>query len=109
MLSEESCEACRADAPRVSSEEVGTLMAEIPEWELVTIDSVDRLVREFKFPNFIAAIEFANQVGDLAESVSHHPRLVVEWGRVEVSWWTHKIRGLHRNDFILAARTDQLN
>ncbi len=62
----------------------------------------------FKFKNFVQSLEFTNQVGALAEAEGHHPALLTEWGRVTVTWWTHKIKGLHRNDFIMAAKTDQL-
>lgn len=108
MLSKESCEACRADAPKVSAEEQAALAPEIPEWQLLEVDGVPRLTRVFSFSDFVGALAFANKVGELAESLNHHPKIVVEWGRVEVSWWTHKIRGLHRNDYISAAKTDTL-
>ena len=68
----------------------------------------DSLTRQFKFKNFVQALAFANRVGDLAEQQDHHPAILVEWGRVTVSWWTHVIGGLHQNDFISAAKTDQL-
>ncbi|HSE95394.1 MAG TPA: 4a-hydroxytetrahydrobiopterin dehydratase, partial [Methylomirabilota bacterium] len=60
------------------------------------------------FPTFVAALDFTNRVGALAEAEGHHPALLTEWGRVTVSWWTHAIRGLHRNDFVMAAKTDRL-
>ncbi len=107
-LSEESCVACRADAPRVDDAELTQLRNEIPEWKLVEEDGVPKLQRLFSFSNFADALAFANRVGELAESLGHHPALLTEWGRVTVTWWTHKIHGLHRNDFICAARTDQL-
>jgi 4a-hydroxytetrahydrobiopterin dehydratase len=107
-LSEAHCVACRADAPRVSDDEARELMKEIPDWERHDVDGVPRLVREFPFPDFAAALEFTNKVGRIAEEEGHHPALLTEWGRVTVSWWTHKIRGLHRNDFVMAARTDKL-
>jgi len=62
----------------------------------------------FTIPNFVEALNFTNKVGALAESEGHHPALLTEWGKVTVTWWTHKIGGLHRNDFIMAAKTDQL-
>lgn len=68
----------------------------------------ERLERVFKFRNFVQALEFANKIGALAEEENHHPLLVVEWGRVTVNWWTHKIGGLHKNDFIMAAKADEL-
>lgn len=66
------------------------------------------LVRRIKLKNFVAALEMAGAVGELAESENHHPRLVVEYGSLTVCWWTHAIGGLHKNDFIMAARTDRL-
>ena len=80
----------------------------MPEWELVEVDGVERLRRVFSFDDFAGALAFANEVGELAEREGHHPALLVEWGRTTVSWWTHKIRGLHRNDFVMAAKTDRI-
>ncbi len=100
------CVACRRDAPRVTAKEIEELHPQVPEWELVERDAVARLERVFRFPNFIAALAFTRQVGELAEQEGHHPALLTEWGRVTVTWWTHKISGLHRNDFIMAAKTD---
>lgn len=107
-LTNEHCEACRRDSPRVTAEEVAALKPRIPDWELVSPDGVDRLERTFAFKDFARALAFTNRVGELAEAEGHHPKLVTEWGQVGVSWWTHKIRGLHRNDFIMAAKTDEL-
>ena len=107
-LNQENCEACRADAPKVSDEELAELIRAIPEWVVEVRDGVMQLERVFKFSNFVDALAFTNQVGDLAEKEGHHPALLTEWGQTTVTWWSHKIRGLHRNDFIMAARTDQL-
>ena len=107
-LLQSKCEACRADAPRVSDEELAELIREIPDWEAVVVDNVLRLEREFSFKNFVEAIEFTKKVGELAEREDHPPAILTEWGKVKVSWWTHKIKGLHRNDFISAAKTDAL-
>jgi 4a-hydroxytetrahydrobiopterin dehydratase len=104
----EKCVACRRDAPRVTEEEMITLHPLIPDWELQDHSGVPRLVRMFRLPNFREALAFTQRVGELAEEEGHHPALLTEWGRVTVSWWTHKIRGLHRNDFIMAAKTDAL-
>ena len=84
------------------------LRAQIPDWELIEVDGVKRLQRLFRFGDFAEALAFTNRVGELAEREGHHPQLVTEWGRTTVTWWTHKIRGLHRNDFIAAAKTDEL-
>jgi 4a-hydroxytetrahydrobiopterin dehydratase len=102
------CVACRRDAPTVTEEELAELLPEVPDWELVEIDGIKRLQRVFTFDDFAQSLEFTNAVGRLAESEEHHPALLTEWGRTTVSWWTHKIKGLHRNDFIMAAKTDLL-
>jgi 4a-hydroxytetrahydrobiopterin dehydratase len=103
-----TCEACHRDAPRATEQEVADLGGQIPDWELLVRDDIDRLERSFSFENFVDALAFTNRVGELAELEGHHPALLTEWGRVTVTWWTHKIRGLHRNDFIMAAKTDAL-
>jgi 4a-hydroxytetrahydrobiopterin dehydratase len=103
-----TCVACRRDAPTVTDEEMAELRPQVPHWELVEIDGIKRLQRVFSFPDFARALDFTNSVGRLAEEEGHHPALLTEWGRTTVSWWTHKIKGLHRNDFIMAAKTDQL-
>ena len=108
ILVEERCVACRRDSPRVSEEEIADLKPQIPEWNLVEHDGIPRLERIYRFKDFTEALAFTNRVGELAESEGHHPAILTEWGRVTVSWWTHKIKGLHRNDFIMAAKTDQL-
>ena len=107
-LSAERCVACRRDSPRVTEAEIAELGREIPDWQLLERDGIARLERLFPFPDFAGALAFTNRVGALAEEEGHHPALLTEWGRVTVTWWTHKIRGLHRNDFIMAAKTDAL-
>jgi len=105
-LTEEKCVACRADAPVVTEEEIRELRPQISEWVMIEEDSIPKLDRLFKFPNFLTALQFTDAVGKIAEKEGHHPRIVTEWGRVRVTWWTHKIRNLHRNDFVMAAKTD---
>ena len=107
-LNQQQCDACRADAPRVTEQEANELQQQIPDWERVELDGVLQLRRVFKMKNFVEALAFANRVGELAEQQGHHPALLVEYGKVTVRWWTHKINGLHHNDFIMAARTDLL-
>ncbi len=107
-LTEMHCEACRAGAPTVSDAEVAGLKPQIPDWELTEPDGIPRLQRVYSFKNFADALAFTNRVGEIAEAAGHHPALTTEWGRVTVAWWTHKIKGLHRNDFIMAAKSDQL-
>lgn len=107
-LTQQQCEVCRVGAPKVTGEEIAEYKPQIPDWEITEHEGEQHLERIFTFKNFAAALAFTNQVGALAESEGHHPALLTEWGKVTVSWWTHKIGGLHRNDFIMAAKTDQL-
>ncbi|MBA3383588.1 MAG: 4a-hydroxytetrahydrobiopterin dehydratase [Actinobacteria bacterium] len=107
-LTDATCVACRRDAPTVSDAEIDELRPQIPEWDLVEPDGIKRLRRVFPFDDFAQALEFTRRVGEIAEAEGHHPALLTEWGRTTVSWWTHKIKGLHRNDFIMAAKTDAL-
>jgi 4a-hydroxytetrahydrobiopterin dehydratase len=107
-LAQATCVACRRDAPPVTEAELAELLPQIPEWELVELDGIKRLRRVFSFADFAESLAFANRVGEIAEQQGHHPALLTEWGRTTVTWWTHKIRGLHRNDFVMAAKTDAL-
>ena len=108
-LIQQKCVACRADAPRVADDELPDLLKQIPDWQPVTDDSVLKLNKVFNFDNYSDAISFTNKIAQLAEEEDHHPAILLEWGRVQVTWWTHKIGGLHKNDFIAAAKTDLLN
>jgi 4a-hydroxytetrahydrobiopterin dehydratase len=92
----------------VTDEEIAELHPRVSDWELTEDDGIKRLDRTFKVHDFAEAIALADDVGQAAEWEGHHPRLTVEWGRVNVAWWTHKIKGLHRNDFIMAAQTDEI-
>ncbi|MES9824177.1 MAG: 4a-hydroxytetrahydrobiopterin dehydratase [Candidatus Thiodiazotropha endolucinida] len=107
-LTEEKCEACRADAPKVSDDELANLIRNIPDWNIEVRNGIMQLEKTFPFKNFVDSLEFTNRVGALAEDEGHHPALLTEWGKTTVTWWSHKIKGLHRNDFIMAAKTDQL-
>ena len=107
-LTAQTCDACRPDAPTVTPEERKQLHAEVPDWAIIERDGIPQLSRSFGFPDFAEAIAFTDEIGALAEDEGHHPALLTEWGRVTVTWWTHKIRGLHQNDFIMAAKTDEL-
>lgn len=106
-LKQMKCTACQKGAPPVSEEEMQEMKPQVPDWNLVEREGIPRLERVFKFGNFAQALDFTNRVGAQAEEEGHHPALLLEWGKVTVTWWTHKIKNLHRNDFIMAARTDQ--
>ena len=107
-LAKERCVACRRDSPRVTDEELGQLHPDVSDWTLTDEGGIKRLGRTFAFRDFAGALEFTSRVGESAEQEGHHPRIVLEWGKVEVAWWTHKIKGLHRNDFIMSAKTDDI-
>ena len=106
QLAQSICTACRKGEPTVTEAELAEFQPQVPEWHLIEVDGVQRLQRVFTFDDFVDALAFTNKVGALAEAAGHHPALLTEWGKTTVTWWTHKIRGLHRNDFIMAAKTD---
>ena len=103
------CVACRAGEPTVTDSEIDMLRPQIPEWQIKEVDGIKRLERVFKFKNFAQALEFTNKVGAIAEEENHHPLMITEYGRATINWWTHKIGGLHKNDFIMAAKTDKIH
>ena len=107
-LASEKCVACRPDAPRMTEAEIAQIRATVPEWQVAARDGIPRLERVYAFDDFVQALAFTNRVGQIAEAEGHHPAILTEWGKVTVAWWTHKIRGLHRNDFIMAAKTDEV-
>ena len=107
-LTQERCVACRKDSPRVTDAEIGALKPQIPAWNIVEHNEIPSLERAYRLKNFAQALDFTNKVGALAEEEGHHPAILTEYGKVTVVWWTHKIKGLHRNDFIMAAKTDQI-
>ena len=107
-LSQSSCEACRVDAPVLSEQEIKELSVQIPSWIVHEEDGIKRLICSFAFSSYEDSVNFTNKVAELAEQEDHHPEIVLEWGNVTVSWWSHKIKGLHKNDFICASKTDDL-
>ena len=107
-LSDFRCVPCRGGEPVLTDEEIAELQPQVAQWTVYERDGIKRLERTFKFKNFLQALEFTGRIGALAEVEGHHPALLTEWGYVTVTWWTHKIKGLHRNDFIMAAKTDEI-
>lgn len=107
-LTQLSCVACRGDSPPAGEEEIAAYLEFVPEWKLVEVRGTRRLRRVFRFQDFAGALAFANVVGEVAEQEGHHPSILIEWGRLTVTTWTHAIRALHQNDFILAAKIDRL-
>lgn len=107
-LTQSSCVPCRGGVPTLTGAEISTLAPDVPGWRVVDREGIPRIEREYAFQDFRTALDFTIAVGELAEREGHHPDIHLSWGRVRVETWTHKIRGLHRNDFILAAKCDQL-
>lgn len=107
QLNQARCLPCEGGIPPASDEEIASYRPQVPDWQITEVDGIKHLTRRFSFDNFVHALAFTNRVGELAEEESHHPALLTEWGRVTVSWWTHAVKGLHKNDFIMAAKTDE--
>ena len=107
QLKAKTCVACRVGEPTLKKAEIGKFLEEVDAWELGS--NPDKIVREFEFGDFKGAILFVNKVADLAESEGHHPNIYIHsYKNVKIELWTHKIGGLHENDFILAAKIDEL-
>jgi 4a-hydroxytetrahydrobiopterin dehydratase len=94
------------DATALQPADIAPLLPALPAWSVQTLHDVMQLQRTFTFNNFAQALAFTNSIGELAEQANHHPALLTEWGSVTVRWWTHVLDGLHRNDFIMAARCE---
>lgn len=105
-LSQLKCVACRGGEPTLTDEQIIELQPQVPDWQVREVDGVKRLERVYKLKNFVEAMAFTTKIAMIAEKEDHHPLIITEWGRVTVQWWTHKIGGLHQNDFIMAAKTD---
>jgi 4a-hydroxytetrahydrobiopterin dehydratase len=104
-LKSKTCVPCRGGVSALTSEEISPLLAELSDWQVV---ENHHLLKEFKFRDFVSALEFTNKVGAIAEAEGHHPDILLRWGSVEITIWTHKIDGLTESDFILAAKIDAL-
>jgi 4a-hydroxytetrahydrobiopterin dehydratase len=107
-LADIKCIPCQGGEPPLLEDEIDAFYPQVSEWKVVERNGIKRLERTFKFNNFAQALVFTNKVGQLAEREGHHPAILTEWGKVTVTWWTHKINGLHQNDFAMAAKTDRL-
>jgi 4a-hydroxytetrahydrobiopterin dehydratase len=105
-LAAQRCEPCRGGVPALDRAAAEALLPRVPGWSLK--DGPDRVEREFRFPDFAQAQSFAVQVGGVCEAEGHHAEIRYGWGYCGVSFWTHKINGLHENDFIMAAKVNAL-
>jgi len=107
-LAADQCAVIRGGEAKLTEAEIQDLLLHIQQWNLREVNGMKRLEKVFKFKNFAEAMEFTNKVGRIAEEEDHHPLIITEWGKVTVNWWTHKVGGLHKNDFIMAAKSDKL-
>lgn len=107
-LTNQKCEPCSGNSPPVSDEEIAELKPQVPDWKIREEAEERRLERTYKLPDFRTALNFTNRIGEEAEKEGHHPALLTEYGKLTVTWWTHAISALHKNDFIMAAKTDEL-
>jgi 4a-hydroxytetrahydrobiopterin dehydratase len=106
QFADKQCVPCRGGVPPLKGKELDTLHKSVPEWSVV---DEHHLHREYKFPDFAKALEFVNRVGAVAEEQGHHPDILLAWGKVGVTLWTHKVDGLTESDFIMAAKIDRIN
>ena len=106
-LLNQTCEACEIGAPLVSKDEQAKLLANLDGW-IIDRSENPKLVNEYRFKSYADASRFVTLIVNLAESEDHHPKITLEWGLVILEWWSHKIKGLHMNDFICAAKSNEL-
>ncbi|HEY3131996.1 MAG TPA: 4a-hydroxytetrahydrobiopterin dehydratase [Acidobacteriota bacterium] len=104
-LAEKKCVPCKGGMPPLTAEQIKPLQRQVSGWEVIENHHIKK---QFKFPDFKTALDFANKVGELAEEEDHHPDILLAWGKAEITLWTHKAKGLTENDFILAAKIDQV-
>jgi 4a-hydroxytetrahydrobiopterin dehydratase len=105
-LTSKSCKPCEGGTPRLSASEVGALLGQVRGWQ--AIDDNRKLTKQRRFADFRAAMAFVNRMAELAEAEQHHPDFTVHYNVVDITLWTHSVGGLSENDFILAAKLDQL-
>jgi 4a-hydroxytetrahydrobiopterin dehydratase len=105
QLANKKCVPCRGGVPPLKGKELDALHKVVPQWSVI---DEHRLKREYKFPDFVKALEFVNRVGTVAEEQGHHPNILLTWGKAEITLWTHKVDGLTESDFIMAAKIDRL-
>ena len=105
QLAEKTCVPCKGGTPPLKGAELQQFSHQIPNWKVV---DQHHITRTFTFPDFQKALDFVNRVGAIAEEQGHHPDILLTWGKVEITIWTHKVQGLTESDFILAAKIGRL-
>ncbi|MGE5123367.1 MAG: 4a-hydroxytetrahydrobiopterin dehydratase [Acidobacteriaceae bacterium] len=107
-LNQMHCSAVSASTPGLKDDEIKQLLEQVSGWQVHDESGELRLEKAYSFKDFRQAMAFTNRVAQAANEEDHHPAILTEWGKVTITWWTHKIKGLHQNDFIMAAKTDRL-
>jgi len=106
-LKQEHCVPCTGDVPKLSDDEIQELHMSAPMWEVAEVDGVKQIQRTFDFDRYPDGLIFASRVGRLAQEQDHHPTITILYKKVKLEWNTHTIKGLHRNDFVMAAKSDE--
>lgn len=107
-LDTRACLSCSSASSVLDRQEITRLLSEVPEYTLTQTDGVQSISKIYTFKNFKDALAFVNKLSIIAEEENHHPKIILEWGKVQISWWTHTINALAINDFIMAAKTETL-
>jgi 4a-hydroxytetrahydrobiopterin dehydratase len=107
-LAQLHCSAVTSATPRLNERDINQYISQLPGWQIYEKEGEPRLEKAFLFQDFNQAVVFTNRVAGVANEEDHHPAILTEWGKVTIAWWTHKIKGLSLNDFIMAAKTDLL-
>lgn len=103
-LADRKCVPCLGGTPPLTPDQIAPLLAQLDGWQ---VEANKKLIKSYRFKNFVQAVEFVNAVTPVAEREGHHPDLYVRWGEVRVYLWTHKIDGLTESDFFMAAKIDR--
>jgi len=106
-LSDQSLHACNQKSLALTHDAIKKHLKELNDWQLTKETGISKIYKSYPFKDFISATRFANIIAELAEIENHHPRICIEWGKVNLTWWTHSISGLFINDFIMAARCEK--
>ena len=102
------CVPCRGGVPPLADTRIKEMITAVPGWTRINDGGIDKIQKEFKFKDFKAAMSFVNKVAEIAEEQWHHPNIMIDWNKVTLTLWTHAIKGLFDNDFILAAKIDEM-
>ncbi|NQY65983.1 MAG: 4a-hydroxytetrahydrobiopterin dehydratase [Alteromonadaceae bacterium] len=108
QLSKLKCQACDASAKLLSQDEIESLLSQVQGWEIIVDSGIKKLKCDFATKNYVKSVAFTNVIAEMAETINHHPQIILEYASVTVIWWSHNIKGLHKNDFIMAAKTSEL-